>query len=63
MSPQTREQNSIAFPRREDDGGSEDLMAEIDERRRWMNRFDFWLFLSIWILITTLASLVLMLHN
>jgi hypothetical protein len=61
MSPQTREQNSIAFPRRENDG--EDLMAEIDERRRWMNRFDLWLFLSIWILITTVASLALVLHN
>ena len=63
MSPQTREQNSIAFPRREDYDGSEDLMAEIDERRRWMNRFDLWLFLSIWILITTVASLALVLHN
>ena len=61
MSPQTREQNSIACPRRENDG--EDLMAEIDERRRWMNRFDLWLFLSIWILITTVASLALVLHN
>ena len=63
MSPRKREQNSIAFLRRENDGGSEELIAEIDERRRWMNRFDLWLFLSVWIVITTVAGLGLVLHN
>jgi hypothetical protein len=63
MSAQKREQNSIAFLRRENDGRFEELMAEIDERRRWMNRFDLWLFLSVWVVITTVAGVGLVLHN
>jgi len=37
MSPLKREQNGVAFLRRKNDGGPEELMAEI-ERRRWMDR-------------------------
>jgi hypothetical protein len=50
MSPQ----NSIL---RYESNEDEDLMAAIDQRSRWMNRFDLWLFLSVWVVIITVAGL------
>src|SRR3954466_1700607 len=50
MSPQ----HSLLRHKDDDD---EELMAAIDKRRRWMNRFDLWLFVSLWVAITTVAGL------
>jgi len=56
MSPQ----NSILRYQNDDD---EKLMAAIDQRSRWMHRFDLWLFLSVWVAIITVAGLGISLHN
>ena len=56
MSPR----NSILRHENDDD---EELMAAIDERSRWMNRFDLWLFLSVSVAIITVAGLGVTLHN
>ena len=56
MSPR----NTILRHEKDD---SEKLMAKMEERRRWMDRFDLWLFLSVWIVITTVAGLGIVLHN
>ena len=48
---------------RHKDNDDEELMAAIDKRRRWMNRFDLWLFASVWVVITTVAGLGILLHN
>ena len=56
MSPQ----HSLLRHKDDDD---EELMAAIDKRRRWMNRFDLRLFVSIWVAITIVAVLGILLHN
>ena len=56
MSPR----NSIL---RHENDHDEELMAAIDKRNRWMNRFDLWLFLSVWVVISTVAGLGIALHN
>ena len=48
--------------RHENDDDPE-MMAKIDARRRWMNRFDFWLFLTVWAAITIVAGLGIVLHD
>jgi hypothetical protein len=48
---------------RHKDDDDEELLEAIDKRRRWMNRFDLWLFASVWVVITTLAGLGILLHN
>ena len=53
-------QHSILRHKDDDD---EEWMAAIDKRRRWMNRFDLWLFVSVWVAITTVAGLGILLHN
>jgi hypothetical protein len=53
-------QNSILRYLNDDDEG---LIAAIEKRSRWMNRFDLWLFLSVWVVIITVAGLGIALHN
>ena len=55
MSLRKTEQNAISFLRHENSGNFEKLAAEIDERNRRSHRFDFWLFLSVWMVITTIT--------
>ena len=64
MPPRQKEPNTLALRGdRENKGGLEKLTAEIDERNRRMDRFEFWLFLSIWMVITAVAGLAIWLHN
>ena len=63
MSLRKTEQNAIAFLRHENSGNFEKSAAEIDERNRRRNRFDFWLFLSVWVVITTMTiGVAIVLH-
>jgi len=57
MPPRKRQQNTVASLQRKDDSDFERSTARIDERKRRMDRFDFWLFLSIWMVITATALL------
>ena len=62
MSFRKTEQNAIAFLRHENSGNFEKSAAEIDERNRRRDWVEFWLFLSVWMVITTVATLAVVLN-
>ena len=63
MSLRKTEQNALAFLRHENSDNFENSTAGIDERNRRRNRFDFWLFLSVWVVITTMTiGVAIVLH-
>jgi len=62
MSLRQTEQNAIAFLRHENSGNFEKSPAEIDKRNRRKDWVEFWLFLSVWMVITTAATLAVVLN-
>ena len=62
MSLRKTEQNAISFLRHENSGNFEKLAVEIDERNRRRDWVEFWLFLSVWMVITIVATLAVVLN-